>query len=255
MVGEWRTASGLRYQRRGSGRAIIFVHGWCLNRQLWNYAEAAFVEDYDVITPDLPGFGASADLAGPYSLERFSAEICQLLDELALEKAVLVGFALGAAVALHAAAKDASRIAGVVSVAIPSASALPYEKMPKAMKRDWPAFARKSAEVLFANPQSEATIGWIERMFCASGLAVAIETAGVLARLQPEALAKAAPVRQLFLHSPVDTVAPVDLGKQCLAAAAEAALEIIDNSGHLIAIDNRDAFHDRLRAFLDCLDV
>ena len=247
------TSRGMRYERRGSGRPIIFLHGWCLERRLWLYAEEEFAREFEVITPDLPGFGASSGLAGPYTFHRFGQDIRALIDELALKDVVLVGFALGAAVALHAAGQDKTGIASVVSVAIPSATATPYAKMPKAMRRDWPAFARKSAEVLFKNPTSEATIGWLERMFASAPLTVAIDACLELGRLEPEQLAAAADVRQHFIHAREDEVAPIALGEACAAAAKQGSFEIIEECGHLIVLDRKADFHERLKAHLDSL--
>lgn len=247
------SARGVFYERRGSGRPVVFLHGWCLNRQMWTYAEEALAADYDIITPDMAGFGKSSHLPGPYGFARHAGDICALLVELDLHDAVLVGFAFGAAVALSAAGQDASRIAGVVSVAIPSATASPYDKMPKAMRRDWPGFARKSAEVLFHNPQSEATVGWLERMFGGTGLTVAIAACEALAGIEPEKLAAAAPVPQVYIHSEKDGVAPVTLGEACAATAQDAKLEIVANCGHLIVLDDKPAFHTLLQAWLNRL--
>ncbi|MCY4206696.1 MAG: alpha/beta hydrolase [Roseovarius sp.] len=247
------SARGVRYTRRGAGRPVILLHGWCLNRKMWAYAEQGLSASYDVVTPDLPGFGLSCDLAGPYSFDRLAADVVALLDELGLEDAVLVGFALGAAVALKAAAARPGRVAGVVSVAIPSGKASPYDKFAKAMRRDWPGFARKSAEALFHNHHSAAEIGWLERMFSATELAVALEAVDELARLQPESLAKDVEAVQLFLHASHDTVAPVALGKACVAEAPNARLAVIGDCGHLIVLDDKAAFQAELENFINTL--
>jgi pimeloyl-ACP methyl ester carboxylesterase len=68
------SARGIVYSDRGSGPAVVLHHGWCLNRKLWLYQETAFIESHRVGCPDLPGFGDSAALAGPYSVQRYGAE-------------------------------------------------------------------------------------------------------------------------------------------------------------------------------------
>lgn len=250
---QFETSLGMRFTRRGSGRPVVFVHGWCLDNRLWMYAEEYFARSCDVLCPDLAGFGMSDHLAGPYTLERWSGDVLALLEEEKLENAVLVGFAFGAAVAMTAAAADSRQIASVVSVGAPSAAASPYDKMPRAMRRDWPGFARRSAEALFANRQSEATIAFIERMFASAPLPVAIEAVGILAAFEPEKIAASVPVPQLFIHARQDTVSPVATGEACVRNAPNGRLEVIENCGHLIVLDAKEAFHDRLAAHLASL--
>ena len=240
-------------QRRGSGRPVVFLHGWCLNGQLWMYAEEALAHEFDVITPDLAGFGHSDALAGPNTFERHADDVLDLLVESDLKDAVLVGFAFGASVAMTAAAQDASRLSGIVSVGVPSAACSPYAKMAKAIRRDWPDFARRSAHALFANPQSDATIDWIESMFVATQLPVALEALAQLEHFEPEPLAKHVPIQTLYVHADKDEVAPRRIGEACVAGAKNARIEIVENCGHLIVIDQKNAFNALLHQHLKSL--
>lgn len=246
----FNTSSGLTYYSRGQGRPIVLLHGWCLNRKLWQYAEEALMADFQVITPDLPGFGQSDHLVGPYSLERYGEELRLLLAEAQLRDAVLVGFAFGAAVALECAAKAPIDVGAVVAVGIPGAAYSPYSRMPRAMRRDWPEFARKSARALFHTPQSEASLLWLELMFASAPLPVALETVQVLANYDPQTIVGGVKVPVLFLHAEHDTVAPVALGKACAEMAPKGQLQVLTNCGHLIILDQKEEFHQRLRAFL-----
>ena len=165
-----QTSTGMVFHTRGDGRPLVLLHGWCLNRKLWLYAEEALADDFRVVTPDLPGFGQSEYLAGPYSLMRYGDDLRVLLAEAGLRDAVLVGFAFGAAVALECAAKSPDNVRAVVAIGVPSSRCSPYTRMPRAMRRDWPDFARKSARALFHTPQSEATLLWLESMFASAPL-------------------------------------------------------------------------------------
>lgn len=249
-VGALRASTGMMFGRRGIGRPLIMLHGWCLNRAMWTYAEEALCSDHCVITPDMAGFGRSDHLDGPYSLARYTADVRSLIEELDLHGVVLVGFAFGAAVAIGTASISDERIAGVVSVGVPAAKHSPYARMPKSMRRDWPDFARRSAQALFHNPQSEATLLWLERLFASTPLTVAIETVALLAAYEPVDHVGAVRVPQLFIHADKDTVAPAELGEACARTAPDGRLEILADCGHLIALDQKDAFHASLRAFL-----
>jgi pimeloyl-ACP methyl ester carboxylesterase len=241
--------NGLVYERRGSGRAVIMLHGWCLNRSLWTYAEEAFAPDYEVILPDLAGFGQSSGLGGPYGFDRHAEDIGALIDELKLKSVVLIGFAFGAAVAF-ALAGASDRIAGVVAVGTPGRENSPYDRMPKSMRRDWPDFCRRSAKALFHNLQSEATLSWIEQMFRGTRLPVAIETVKLLGMLDPVGMAAKVKAPQLFVHATNDEVAPRAIGDACAANAPDARVEMIENCGHAIVLDQKERFHEVAGGFL-----
>lgn len=242
-MSRFTTPNGIVFSRRGAGRPVVLVHGWCLNRTMWGYAEEFLAHDFEVLTADLAGFGRSDGLAGPYSLERHAADLAAVLDAADVGNALLVGFAYGAMVSLELVRHAAGRVGGVVAVGLPDRSSSPYEKMPKAMRRDWPDFARRSANALFHNPQSEATLAWLELMFRSAPLPVALETVATLAQYDPVAAAGAATTPVVFVHGENDPVAPVSVGKACAEAARQGRLEVIPQCGHLIVLDQKAPFH------------
>lgn len=244
------TSRGMRLLSRGEGTPLIFLHGWCLSHRMWMYAEEKFSAGYRFVAPDLPGFGNSADLAGPYTLDRYADEVSALISEFDLRGAVLVGFAFGAAVGMTLAARKGHDLRASVAIGAPAAEASPYDKMPKAIRRDWPLFARRSAEALFHNPQSEATKLWLENLFASTSLPVAIDVVHLLSRFDPRPLALQVSIPQLFIGASEDRVSPVAVGEACAATAPAAQFRLIEGCGHLIVLDAKDAFHAVLDEFL-----
>jgi pimeloyl-ACP methyl ester carboxylesterase len=242
------SARGIAYSDRGEGQPVVLLHGWCLNRQLWMYQEEALARQNRVVCPDLPGFGGSAGVGGPYRLERYGAELLELLLELRLEKAIVAGFAFGAAVAMAAAAEDSSRLAGLVLVGTPSAATAAYDRMPRAMRRDWPEFARRSAVAICKQPQSDATLSWLAAMFGATPLPVALETVALLGAFEPLPLAPRVRVRSLLVHGAQDDVVPVQVSEACAEAMPEARLEVVEQSGHLVVLDQKERLTDLIRS-------
>jgi pimeloyl-ACP methyl ester carboxylesterase len=216
---------------------------------MWTYEEELLAADHDVITPDLPGFGRSDGVAGPYDLPSYADSVQALLAELELDDAVLVGFAFGAAVAMSAAVRDDTRIAGLVLVGVTSGARFPAEKMIRSMRRDWPDFARRSAQVLCTR-HSDATTSWLEGMFGATALPVAVEAAGLLGEFEPEPLAPALTMPALFLHGAGDDVTPVSLSESCAALAPRGRAQVLGDCGHLAVLDQRDGLHDAVLGFL-----
>ncbi len=245
------TRSGMSVERRGSGRPVVLVHGWCLSRELWRYAEEHLLPDHDVITVDLPGFGASDGLAGPYGLERHANELEGLLEELDLAEALVVGFAFGASVGMELARSRPARLGGLLLVGVPSAEHAAFDRMPRAMRKDWPVFARRSAQAICNHPISEESLRWLADMFARTPLPVALKTAEVISAFEPFEVAAEIAVPTLFVHGEQDQVTPPDVAHHCAAAMETAAVEVVSDCGHLAVIDDREQFHVTLAAFVD----
>jgi len=232
---------GLHYGMDGTGPAVVLVHGWCLNRQVWMYLEQALVAGVrTVITPDLAGYGESADLAPRTSLADHAADLTDLLDELDLGAAVLVGFAFGAAVIFSA--EDYRRAGALVSVAIPSASTAPYDRMRGAILKDWPRFAARSAQAIVPEQASAETKDWLSRMFGATSLASALAGLAILQDFEPAGLVKRWDVPAVFVHGSDDPIVPAAVSKQCADHFGARYVEI-SSPAHLVVIDQKEAVH------------
>jgi len=103
----------------GSARAptVLLVHG------LGNYAHRdwrqilpVLADRYHVVAVDLPGFGASQSLPGGYSFAALSDTLAQVLDQLQIRQAHVVGHSLGGAVSLYFAHTHANRVEQLILV-------------------------------------------------------------------------------------------------------------------------------------------
>ncbi|MHA6631664.1 alpha/beta fold hydrolase [Pseudonocardia sichuanensis] len=244
------TRRGVSYRRRGTGRAVVLLHGWCLDGSLWTYEEDLLAADHEVLTPDLPGFGRSEGVAGPYSMADHADALLELLDEADVRDAVLVGFAFGADVALTAATRDDSRLAGLVLAGTTSGAQFPADKMVRSMRRDWPDFARRSAHALCPPPHSDATRDWLERIFSGSALHVGIQVAEALGEFEPLPLCAELGLPALFVHGADDAVSTVDVARACSEAAPHSQLAVLEDCRHLLVLDQRQPFHEAVASFM-----
>jgi non-heme chloroperoxidase len=247
------SARGVVYGDRGVGPPVVVLHGWCLNRGLWMYLEEHLLARHRVVSPDLPGFGASQDLDGPYDLDRYVDDLDALLAELGLEPVVIVGFAFGAAVAMGLAARQEGpnpRASGLVLIGVPSAQHAPYQRMPRAMRRDWPEFARRSASAICRQPHSDATLEWLADMFRSTPLPVALQTVELLGRFEPVPLAASIGTRTLFIHGEQDDVVPVAVSRACAEQMERATVVEVADSGHLVVLDQKERLAELVDQFL-----
>jgi sigma-B regulation protein RsbQ len=109
----------MAYVDRGKGDpALVFVHCGNCRKEIWRETLDAFAGTNRVVAMDMPGYGRSS--AAPReksSLDGLGADVAALVDDLKLQKVVLVGNSLGGPVALEAAHRLGSkRVLGVVAV-------------------------------------------------------------------------------------------------------------------------------------------
>ena len=109
--------ANVHWTSKGSGPAIIFVHGWTCDESSWEGQVPAFSQRYRVITLDLPGHGKS-DLPkdGKFSLEFFARAVEAVRNEAKVERAVFVGHSMGTPVIRVYASMYPQRVAGLVLV-------------------------------------------------------------------------------------------------------------------------------------------
>lgn len=84
----------LYYESHGSGPALVFVHGVGGNHASWHKQVPLFSKDYRVIVIDQRAFGNSTDVEQA-GRSRFVDDILLILDDLGIDKAILVGQSLG----------------------------------------------------------------------------------------------------------------------------------------------------------------
>lgn len=89
----------LRYRDEGRGPALLCVHGWTLDLEMWNAQAAALCDRFRVVRFDRRGHGFSQ---GVSSTERDAEDLVALCDHLALGDVAVIGMSQGARVAAHA---------------------------------------------------------------------------------------------------------------------------------------------------------
>ncbi|WP_344124109.1 alpha/beta fold hydrolase, partial [Mycolicibacterium murale] len=85
----------------GSPETLLLIHGMAGSSATWRSVIPQLSEHYRVIAPDLLGHGESAKPRGDYSLGAFAVWLRDLLDELGVMRATVVGQSLGGGVAMQ----------------------------------------------------------------------------------------------------------------------------------------------------------
>ena len=105
----------LAVEVRGDGPAVLFIHGYPLDRSIWTHQMAA-LEGWTRIAPDLRGMGQSDAPDLGYSMETYASDLAGLLDLLGMDDVVLVGLSMGGYIAFEFLRRWKDRVRGLVLI-------------------------------------------------------------------------------------------------------------------------------------------
>jgi non-heme chloroperoxidase len=84
------------YEDHGSGQPVVLIHGYPLNGRSWEKQHRVLLDaGYRVINYDRRGFGNSSQPTIGYDYDTFAADLNALIERLAVDDIVLVGFSMG----------------------------------------------------------------------------------------------------------------------------------------------------------------
>ncbi|MFJ6893818.1 alpha/beta fold hydrolase [Streptomyces hokutonensis] len=110
--------SDIVFHRDGVGDiAVVFMHGWIDDLHVWNPVIAELSgSGFETVQLDLAGFGNRTQANGPFTFDRFAADLLAVVD--AVDKPfVLVGHSMAAPVVELAAEARGERALGLVLLA------------------------------------------------------------------------------------------------------------------------------------------
>jgi len=113
------TSSGISIDYTSCGDqelSILFVHGWCIDQSYWDNQKEALCETYNVVTLDLPGFGKSTGERDEWSIENYGNDIVNAIDQLNLNRVVLVGHSMGGDIIMEAAIKRPTNVIALIGI-------------------------------------------------------------------------------------------------------------------------------------------
>ena len=123
------------YYDRGSGPALLLIHGMFGDHLDWEPVLESLAERRRVIAVDLPGFGDSAKPDIDYSASTFTQQIVKLLDELGIERIAVAGNSFGGQIAMALALAHPERVEKLVLVTTGGLHSFREEEIESACER------------------------------------------------------------------------------------------------------------------------
>ena len=109
----------IRYRVAGQGSpAVVLIHCWLCDQHLWDAVVPVLARKHTVVTLDLAGHGGSGGTREAWTIEAFGGDAKAVVDELGLDRVILVGHSMGGLVAVETARLIPAKLAGLVPVDI-----------------------------------------------------------------------------------------------------------------------------------------
>ncbi len=267
------TKDGTRifYKDWGSGRPVVFSHGWPLNADAWD-AQMLFLvqKGFRVIAHDRRGHGRSDQPVQGNNMDTYADDLAALLDALDIKGATLVGHSTGGGEVAHYIGRHGTkRVAKAVLIgAVPpvmlktagNPNGLPmevFDGIRKGVAENRSQFYRDLTTPFFGfnRPGAKVSQGTIDA-FWAQGMAGGI--LGQYACIKEfsevdytEDLKKIT-VPTLILHGDDDQMVPIDNSARLAAKLVRhATLKVYPGASHGMCVINADQVNADLLAFLN----
>jgi pimeloyl-ACP methyl ester carboxylesterase len=103
----------INYDVQGEGEPLLLIPYTSADHACYAFQLPAYTEHFSCVAVDLPGSGESDKPPGPYSTEGYAEQVAAFLGAIGIEQAHVAGMSLGAAVAMHLAARHPDRVRSV----------------------------------------------------------------------------------------------------------------------------------------------
>jgi 3-oxoadipate enol-lactonase len=234
----------LAYTRRGKGTPLVLLHGYPLDHHLWDDVAPLLEDTFDLILPDLRGFGESTTVDSAFTVDDYASDIAGLLDQLGIQKTAIVGHSMGGYVALAFARLYPERVSGLGLVSSQVLADPPDRKegryksaadvsdkgiggvvetmTPKFTSDErLQAFARESME----RQQPAAFIGALKAM---------------AERMDSTPLLSSFKFPVVIIHGEADALIPIDRAREVKNAIPQAHLVELNGAGHMPMMEAKE---------------
>ncbi len=104
----------MNYKIEGKGETLVFIHGLSDSLEYWELLANILKTKYQILRMDLRGHGKSDLKNDEITIDLYTNDLRELLDNLNLKKVHLIGFSLGGAIALNFSLKYSDMVSSMV---------------------------------------------------------------------------------------------------------------------------------------------
>lgn len=250
----------------GAGPPLVLAHGWSFGAAVLDALPARATAGRRALAPDLRGHGASRGAAAPFTLGDLAGDLAGLFEALGLEDATLVGWSLGAQVALAALPRLRPRLSRLVLLSATPCFTLrdgwPHglpartlEALARQVRRDTARAVERFAEGMFAegelDPAARARAAALRAAIPPPDTAAALAGLEILAGTDLRPALRDVDLPTLVIHGERDPICPAGAGRALAEDIPGARLALVPGAGHAPFLTRPGELAAALLPFLD----
>lgn len=258
------------YEDTGKGKPVIFIHGWPLDQQMWEYQLIELADKgLRCITYDRRGFGKSGRPWDGYDYNTMAGDLKALLEELDLKDVTIVGFSMGGGeIARYFGLYGGERVSKVVLVS----SVVPYmlktndnpdgvpqemfDQFVQKLKDDRPEFLDQFGKIFYGvniikHPVSSEFLHWSWRIATSGSAKATLDCLYAFSQTDFRRDASAINVPTLIIHGDSDKTVPIDTSaRQAVRLIPDAKLIEYEGAPHGLFYTEKEKLNKDLLEFI-----
>jgi pimeloyl-ACP methyl ester carboxylesterase len=267
---ETQDGTNLFYKDWGSGPPVVFIHGWPVNADMWEY-QMPFLASQGLRTVayDRRGFGRSDQPWTGYDYDTFADDLSAVLDRLSLTEVTLVGFSMGGGeIARYLTRHGTGRVSKVALVAAVTPFLLKtpdndagaplsvFDEMVQALNKDRPNFLAGFGKSFFGvstlnHAVSSETLQWQHNLAMMASPKATIDCVRAFSETDFRRDMDAFTVPTLIIHGDADQTVPIAASGDVTARLIPGArYEVYPGAPHGLFVTHKDRLNTNLLNFI-----
>jgi pimeloyl-ACP methyl ester carboxylesterase len=250
----------LHFYKSGEGFTVLLLHGFCESGNLWRSLSRELSDDFQIICPDLPGFGKSPLSNRNFSLEDIADELVNWSKAQGIQSCVVIGHSLGGYISLEILRKypDFAKGIGLINSSAFEDPADKKENRNKLIEfiqeHGVAPFLSTFLPSLFYPETLDAHQGIINELR-EDGMSIAAESvigysAAMRDRSDSTDLLNAYHDRILLISGEYDQNVPMEKSKAMAAYLGKENVHVVPDSAHMSIFEQRELCYNALTKFV-----
>jgi pimeloyl-ACP methyl ester carboxylesterase len=258
------------YQEYGQGIPVIFIHGWPLNHEMWEY-QILELSKHNIrcIAYDRRGFGKSDRPWQGYDYDTLADDLHELITQLDLSKVVLIGFSMGGGeVARYIGKYGTGKLSKVAFISSVTPCKMKSANNPDgstketidatidAIKKDRPAFLAGFGKKFYGVDEthqsvSQELLNWNQNLCLMSSAKASIDCVHAFSETDFSYDLQKIDIPVLIIHGDADKIVPISgSGNKTAELIKQAKYIVYHDSPHGLFITDKEKLNKDLLDFI-----